>query len=284
MQLIAEAYDLIRHATGASAAEIGKIFQTWNEGDLESFLIEITSTVLARQDETTDGPLVDVIVDQAEQKGTGRWTSQDALELGVPLTAITEAVFARSLSALRDQRLHTADRLAGPQPGSNGHHDPSIVDDVRAALYASKVVAYAQGFEQMAAASRQYEWNLDLGAMATIWRGGCIIRARFLDRIREAYEREDEVVNLLLVPYFTDAVAETQDPWRRVIARAAEIGIPVPAFSSCLAYYDGYRRARGPASLIQGQRDFFGAHTYRRTDREGAFHVRWSQDGREVPA
>ena len=177
--------------------------------------------MLARQDETTDGPLVDVIVDQAEQKGTGRWTSQDALELGVPLTAITEAVFARSLSALRDQRLHAAERLAGPQPGSNGHHDPSIVDDVRAALYASKVVAYAQGFEQMAAASRQYEWDLDLGAMATIWRGGCIIRARFLDRIREAYEGQDEVVNLLLVPYFTDAVAETQDPWRRVIARAA---------------------------------------------------------------
>ena len=284
MQLIAESYDLLRNGAGLSVAEIADVFDEWNRGDLESFLIEITSTVLARQDETTDGPLVDVIVDQAEQKGTGRWTSQDALELGVPLTAITEAVFARSLSALRDQRLHAAERLAGPQPGSNGHHDPSIVDDVRAALYASKVVAYAQGFEQMAAASRQYEWDLDLGAMATIWRGGCIIRARFLDRIREAYEGHDEVVNLLLVPYFTDAVAETQDPWRRVIARAAQLGIPVPAFSSCLAYYDGYRRARGPASLIQGQRDFFGAHTYRRTDREGAFHVRWSQDGREVSA
>jgi 6-phosphogluconate dehydrogenase len=284
MQLIAESYDLLRNGAGLSVAEIADVFGEWNRGDLESFLIEITATVLARQDDRTDGPLVDVIVDQAEQKGTGRWTSQDALELGVPLTAITEAVFARSLSALRDQRLHAADRLAGPQPGSNGHHDPSIVDDVRAALYASKVVAYAQGFEQMAAASRQHEWDLKLGEMAMIWRGGCIIRARFLNRITDAYASEDEVVNLLTVPYFRDAVAEAQEAWRRVIARAVELGIPVPAFSSCLAYYDGYRRARGPAALIQGQRDFFGAHTYRRTDRDGYFHVRWSQDGREVPA
>ena len=158
------------------------------------------------------------------------------------------------------------------------------MDDVRAALYASKVVAYAQGFEQMAAASREHGWDLDLGAMATIWRGGCIIRARFLNRIRDAYAGQDEVVNLLTVPYFADAMADAQDAWRRVIARAVELGIPVPAFSSCLAYYDGYRRARGPASLIQGQRDYFGAHTYRRVDREGSFHLRWSQDGREVPA
>jgi 6-phosphogluconate dehydrogenase len=192
-------------------------------------------------------------------------------------------VFARSLSSLRDQRVAASELLAGPRP-DEAASDPSIVDDIRAALYASKVVAYAQGFEQMAAASRQHEWDLDLGAMATIWRGGCIIRARFLNRIREAYDREDQVVNLLTVPYFRDAVAEAQEAWRRVIAKAVELGIPVPAFSSCLAYYDGYRRARGPASLIQGQRDFFGAHTYRRTDRDGAFHVRWSQDGTEVPA
>jgi 6-phosphogluconate dehydrogenase len=284
MQLIAESYDLLRNGAGLSVPEIAEIFAEWNRGDLESFLIEITHTVLSRTDEATDGPLVDVILDQAEQKGTGRWTSQDALELGVPLTAITEAVFARSLSALRAERLQAAERLAGPRPGSNGHRDTSIVDDVRSALYASKVVAYAQGFEQMAAASRQHGWDLDLGAMATIWRGGCIIRARFLNRISEAYASEDELVNLLMMPYFADAMAEAQDPWRRVVARAVELGIPVPAFSSCLAYYDGYRRARGPASLIQGQRDFFGAHTYRRTDRDGAFHVRWSQDGREVPA
>ena len=283
MQLIAESYDLLRHGAGLEVPEIADVFGAWNDGDLESFLIEITQTVLSREDEATDGPLVDVILDKAEQKGTGRWTSQDALELGVPLTAITEAVFARSLSALREQRMSAADVLAGPQPGSNGRRDESLVDDVRSALYASKVVAYAQGFEQMAAASRQYGWDLALGDMATIWRGGCIIRARFLDRIREAYASEDEVVNLLLVPYFADAMAEAQDAWRRVVARAVSLGIPAPAFSSALAYYDGYRRSRGPAALIQGQRDFFGAHTYQRVDREGYFHVRWSQDGREVP-
>ena len=284
MQLIAESYDLLRNGAGLSVPEIASTFEEWNRGDLESFLIEITATVLSRTDEATGAPLVDVILDQAEQKGTGRWTSQDALELGVPLTAITEAVFARSLSALRDQRVAASEQLAGPRPGEGGDHDPSIVDDVRSALYASKVVAYAQGFEQMAAASRTHEWDLSLGDMATIWRGGCIIRARFLNRISEAYASHDEVVNLLTVPYFADAMAEAQDAWRRVIAKAVELGIPVPAFSSCLAYYDGYRRARGPAALIQGQRDFFGAHTYRRTDRDGAFHVRWSQDGREVPA
>jgi 6-phosphogluconate dehydrogenase len=284
MQLIAESYDLLRNGAGLSVPEIAATFAEWNRGDLESFLIEITAIVLERGDADSGGPLVDVILDQAEQKGTGRWTSQDALELGVPLTAITEAVFARSLSALRDERVEASERLAGPRPGEDGGQDRGIVDDVRAALYASKVVAYAQGFEQMAAASRTHGWELDLGAMATIWRGGCIIRARFLDRIREAYAGQEAVTNLLTVPYFADAMAEAQDAWRRVVARAVELGIPVPAFSSCLAYYDGYRRARGPAALIQGQRDYFGAHTYRRVDREGAFHVRWSQDGSEVPA
>jgi len=284
MQLIAESYDLLRNGAGLTVPQIADVFGEWNAGDLESFLIEITQTVLSKTDEATGEPLVDVILDKAEQKGTGRWTSQDALELGVPLTAITEAVFARSLSALRDQRVQAADVLAGPVPGADGADtDASLVDDVRSALYASKVVAYAQGFEQMASASRQHGWDLKLGDMAMIWRGGCIIRARFLNRIMEAYASEDEVVNLLLVPYFADAIAEAQDAWRRVIVRAVELGIPVPAFSSCLAYYDGYRRARGPAALIQGQRDFFGAHTYQRTDRDGYFHVRWSQDGTEVP-
>src|SRR3712207_4809 len=243
--------------------------------------IEITAKVLAKTDEETGKPLVDVIVDAAEQKGTGRWTSQDALELGVPLTGITEAVFARSLSALRDERQAASGELRGPQPGGGGLPD-SIVDDVRKALYASKVVAYAQGFQQMAAASRTYDWNLDMGSLATIWRGGCIIRARFLNRIRDAYADQPDTANLLLVPYFRDAVAEAQDAWRRVIAEAARIGVAVPAFSSSLAYYDGYRRERGPANLIQGQRDYFGAHTYRRIDREGAFHTRWAQDGAEV--
>jgi len=284
MQLIAESYDLLRNGAGLSVPQIADVFGEWNAGDLESFLIEITQTVLSKTDEATGEPLVDVILDKAEQKGTGRWTGQDALELGVPLTAITEAVYARSLSALRDQRVQAAGVLAGPQPGSDGKADGSLVDDIRSALYASKVVAYAQGFEQMAGASREHGWDLKLGDMAMIWRGGCIIRARFLNRIMEAYASEDEVVNLLLVPYFAEAMAEAQDAWRRVIVRAVQFGIPVPAFSSCLAYYDGYRRARGPAALIQGQRDFFGAHTYQRTDREGYFHVGWSQDGREVPA
>jgi 6-phosphogluconate dehydrogenase len=284
IQLIAEAYDLLRHGAGLEVPEIARVFEEWNSGDLDSFLIEITAKVLAKRDDATGGPLVDVIVDQAEQKGTGRWTSQDALELGVPLTAITEAVFARSLSALRDQRRAASEALAGPRPGEGGRAGEELVDDVRRALYASKVVAYAQGFEQMAAASQAYGWDLDMGALATIWRGGCIIRARFLNRIRDAYAENPDTVNLLMVPYFRDAVGEAQDSWRRVISRAVEMGVAVPAFTSSLAYYDGYRRERGPANLIQGLRDFFGAHTYGRTDREGTFHTRWAQDGKEVEA
>jgi 6-phosphogluconate dehydrogenase len=282
IQLIAEAYDLLRHGVGLEVGEIANVFHEWNAGDLDSFLIEITATVLDKTDERTGEPLVDVILDQAEQKGTGRWTAQDALELGVPLTAITEAVFARSLSALGDQRAAASKQLGGPTPGENARADRSLIDDVRQALYASKVVAYAQGFEQMTAAAKSEGWELDLGAMATIWRGGCIIRARFLDRIREAYDTNPETPNLLLVDYFRDAVADAQDSWRRVISHSVEIGLPVPAFTSSLAYYDGYRRERGPASLIQGLRDLFGAHTYRRVDDEGAYHVRWGQDGSEV--
>ena len=281
MQLIAEAYDLLRHGVGLEVGRIAEIFDEWNAGDLESFLIEITATVLAKGDPSGDGPLVDAIVDQAEQKGTGRWTSQDALELGVPLTGITEAVFARSLSALGDQRAHAAGMLVGPKPGADTLGE-DFVDDIRKALYASKVVAYAQGFEQMAAASRAYDWELQLGDMAKIWRGGCIIRARFLDRIRDAYAEQPDTANLLLMPYFAEAVADAQDAWRNVIGRAAQLGVAAPAFSSSLAYYDGYRRERGPASLIQGLRDFFGAHTYHRVDREGVYHTRWAQDGDEV--
>ncbi|MCW2548166.1 MAG: hypothetical protein JWN96_2626 [Mycobacterium sp.] len=281
MQLIAEAYDLLRRRLGASAADLATIFEEWNKGDLESFLIEITAKVLAHVDPTSGKAMVDVIVDQAEQKGTGRWTAQDALEQGVPLTAITEAVFARGLSALRDERRSAAGILKGPKPGDNTVSD-DIVDDVRKALYASKVVAYAQGFEQMTAASKAHEWDLDMGSLATIWRGGCIIQARFLDRIKDAYEQEEAAANLLVMPYFRDAVADAQDAWRRVISKAVGLGVPVPAFSSSLAYYDGYRRERGPANLIQGLRDYFGAHTYRRIDREGSFHTRWGQDGSEL--
>jgi len=280
MQLIAESYDLLRHACGLEVAEIGKRFEAWNETELESFLIEITARVLAKTDERTGDPLVDVILDAAGQKGTGRWTAQNALELGVPLTGITEAVFARSLSALKSERVHAAEILGGPAAGATA--DPSLADDLSHALYASKIVAYAQGFQQMAAAAQDEGWSIDLGAMATIWRGGCIIRARFLDRIREAYDAEPELANLMLADFFSEALEQAQEPWRRVVARAAELGIPTPAFSSSLAYYDGYRRATGPASLIQGLRDLFGAHTYQRADRDGTFHTLWSGDGREV--
>ncbi len=281
IQLIAEAYDLLTHVGGLDAPAIAEIFEEWNSGDLESFLIEITAKVLAKTDERTGGPLVDVIVDRAEQKGTGTWTAVDALGLGVPLTGITEAVFARGLSAQRDERRAASTTLAGPRPGEGGVPD-GLVDDIRQALYASKVVAYAQGFAQMRAASIENGWDLDLGAMATIWRGGCIIRAQFLNRIRDAYAEHPDLDNLLMVPYFTEAVAQAQDAWRRVVVTATQQGVAIPAFASSLSYYDGYRRERGPANLIQGLRDYFGAHTYRRTDAEGSYHTRWSQDGTEV--
>jgi 6-phosphogluconate dehydrogenase len=282
MQLIAESYDLLRNGCGLEVPEIAERFKAWNESELESFLIEISARVLAKTDPATGQPLVDVILDAAEQKGTGRWTAQNALELGVPLTGITEAVFARGLSALKSQREYASERLAGPRGSSSG--DEQLAQDLEHALYASKIVSYAQGFAQIAAAADDEGWDIDLGAMATIWRGGCIIRARFLDRIREAYDNEPALNNLMLADFFAKALAEAQDPWRRVVGRAAELGIPTPAFSSSLAYYDGYRRARGPASLIQGLRDLFGAHTYRRVDRDGTFHIVWSGDGSEVEA
>ncbi|MBV8987024.1 MAG: NADP-dependent phosphogluconate dehydrogenase [Solirubrobacterales bacterium] len=282
MQLIAESYDLLRHGVGLEVPEIAQRFKTWNESELESFLIEIAARVLSKTDDATGKPLVDVILDAAEQKGTGRWTAENALELGVPLTGITEAVFARTLSALKQQREAAADRLAGPTPSAGG--DQSLAEDLEHALYASKIVSYAQGFAQMAAAADDEGWDIHLGSMATIWRGGCIIRARFLDRIREAYDEQPRLANLMLADFFAKALEEAQDPWRRVVARAAEMGIPTPAFSSSLAYYDGYRRARGPASLIQGLRDLFGAHTYHRSDREGTFHIMWGEDGREIEA
>jgi len=281
IQLIAEAYDLLTHVAGLDAPAIAKIFEEWNSGDLESFLIEITAKVLAKTDERTGGPLADVILDQAEQKGTGRWTAIDALDLGVPLTGITEAVFARTLSSLSAERKAASGTLAGPVPGT-GEDRTDLVDAIRQALYASKVVAYAQGFAQMRAASKANDWNLDLGAMATIWRGGSIIRAQFLNQIRDAYAEHGDLENLLMVPYFTEAVADAQDAWRRVVATATQQGVAIPAFASSLSYYDGYRRERGPANLIQGLRDYFGAHTYRRIDAEGSFHTRWAQDGTEV--
>src|SRR6266404_2926535 len=283
IQLIAESYDFLRHALGLDANELAVIFREWNDGELQSYLIEITANVLAKRDDGTGAPLVDAIEDEAEQKGTGRWTSESALELGVPLTGITEAVFARILSSQKGERVKAADILTGPA-ADHVHYDRDmgLVDDVRDALYAAKIVAYAQGFEHLQAGSREYEWGLDLGALATIWRGGCIIRAQFLDRIKDAYVEQPGLPNLMLAPFFQEALASGQDAWRRVVKTAVDRGVPIPAFSSSLAYYDGYRRARGPANLIQGLRDYFGAHTYHRIDREGAFHTRWAQDGAEV--
>lgn len=284
MQLIAEAYDLIRAGTGADPAEIADIFRTWNEGDLESFLIQITADVLGHADAETGRPFIDIVLDQAEQKGTGRWTVQSALDLGIPITGIAEATFARSLSGHADQRA-AARGVFGSDLGPWTSADRAgFVDDVRKALYASKVVAYAQGFDQIQAGSEEYDWNIDRGAMATIWRGGCIIRAKFLNRIREAYDRDPGLPSLLVAPYFVRAVSAGVESWRRVVADAAMAGVPVPAFASSLAYYDGLRRDRLPAALIQGLRDNFGAHTYRRVDRDGTFHTLWGGDRSEVPA
>jgi len=283
IQLIAESYDFLRQTLGLDAGQLAHIFSTWNQRELQSYLIEITANVLAKRDGANHAALVDVIEDEAEQKGTGRWTSQSALDLGVPLTGITEAVFARVLSSQKSARIKAASVLAGPQAsGAAASKDDGLVDDVRDALYAAKIIAYAQGFEHLAAGSREYSWNLDLGALATIWRGGCIIRAQFLNRIRDAYAEQPDLPNLMLAPFFQQALASAQPAWRRVVKKAIDAGVPVPAFASSLAYYDGYRRARGPANLIQGLRDYFGAHTYHRIDREGAYHTRWAQDGSEV--
>lgn len=284
MQLIAEAYDLLRQGLGASAAEIAEIFRSWNEGDLESFLIEITADVLAHTDPVTGAAFVDVVLDQAEQKGTGRWTVQNGLDLGVPITGIAEATFARALSGSVPQRTAARAALPADVQGFDITDRDAFVEDVRLALYASKVIAYSQGFDQIAAASAEYGWDIDRGAMARIWRGGCIIRARFLSRITEAYQRDGDLPLLLADPYFTGAVSGGLAAWRRVVSRAALAGVPTPAFSSSLAYYDGVRAERLPAALIQAQRDFFGAHTYRRTDRDGTFHTEWSGDRDEHTA
>jgi 6-phosphogluconate dehydrogenase len=284
MQLIAEAYDLLRLGLKTPAHEIAEIFKAWNEGDLESFLVETTADVLAHIDPDSGKDFVDVALDQAEQKGTGRWTVQSALDLGVPITGIAEATFARSLSGHADQR-GPARAVFGTGIGELNIGDrDAFVEDVRKALYASKVVAYAQGLDQIKAGSEAFGWNVDRGAMANIWRGGCIIRARFLDRVRQAYDADPELPSLLVAPYFPDAVKEGVAAWRRVVSAAVQAGVPTPAFSSSLAYYDALRAERLPAALIQGLRDNFGAHTYQRTDRPGAFHVSWSGDRKQRTA
>jgi 6-phosphogluconate dehydrogenase len=282
MQLIAEAYDLLRHAAGLTPADIAQVFREWNAGRLESYLIEITADVLAHTDSATGKPFVDVVLDQAEQKGTGRWTVQIALDLGVPVSGIAEAVFARSVSGHADLR-QAVRGLPGPLSGSAAARD-RLAEDVEHALYASKIIAYAQGFGQIHAGSAEYGWNIDSGAMATIWRGGCIIRARFLDRIRAAYERDPNLPTLLTDDDFAEAIGAAQEAWRRVVSTAAQLGVPAPGFATALAYYDSLRAERLPAALTQAQRDFFGAHTYRRTDRDGVFHTLWGGDRTETEA
>ena len=282
MQLIAEAYDLLRQGLGATPAEIGEIFAEWNKGDLESFLIEITADVLQHVDAETGKPFVDIILDRAEQKGTGRWTVQNGLDLGVPITGIAEATFARALSGSVPQR-KAAEGVLEAHAGSWDVTDrDAFIEDVRLALYSSKVVAYSQGFDQIAAASEEFGWNIDRGAMARIWRGGCIIRARFLNRITEAYERDENLSLLLADSFFTKSVGGGVSSWRRIVSQAALNGVPTPAFASSLSYYDGVRAERLPANLIQAQRDFFGAHTYQRVDKEGVFHTEWSLDRSET--
>ena len=284
MQLIAEAYDLLRAGLAATPKELSEIFRNWNEGDLDSYLIQITAEVLAHTDAATGKPFVDVVLDEAEQKGTGRWTVQSALDLGVPITGIAEATFARSLSGHGGRRAAARETFGTATCPLRVTDHRAFTEDVRRALYASKVVAYAQGFDQIAAGSEEYGWGVDRGAMATIWRGGCIIRARFLDRIRAAYDEDPALPSLLVAPYFAAAVRDGIDSWRRIVATAAGAGIPAPGFASSLAYYDGLRREHLPAALIQGLRDYFGAHTYQRTGQAGAFHTDWSGDRREHPA
>ena len=283
MQVIGEAYHLLREAAGLTPAEIADIFREWNKGDLDSYLVEITAEVLSQVDEKTGKPLVDVIVDAAGQKGTGRWTVKAALDLGIPVTGIGEAVFARALSSSLAQREAARNLPSGSLAKAPEDRD-AFVERVRKALYASKIIAYSQGFDEINAGAKEYGWEIDRGALATIWRGGCIIRAQFLNRIKEAYDRNPDLPALVLDEYFRDQVTECLDAWRDVVVTAAQMGIPAPVFSSSLAYYDGLRAERLPAALVQGQRDYFGAHTYQRVDREGAFHTLWSGDRSEVEA
>ena len=281
MQLIAEAYDLLRQSGGFSPEEIAEIFTEWNRGELESYLIEITAEVLKQKDAKTGKPLVDVILDAAGSKGTGVWTVQTALDLGTPVSGIAEAVFARSLSAQSAQREGKPELPAANQVWAV-EDKPAFVEAVRRALYASKIIAYAQGFDAIRAGAKEFGWEINLGEVAKIWRGGCIIRAQFLNRITDAYRKDEKLLSLLFDDYFIAAIAGTVASWREIVAMAALTGVPSPAFASSLSYYDGLRAERLPAALVQGQRDFFGAHTYNRVDAEGSYHTLWSGDRSEI--
>ncbi|PCE33961.1 NADP-dependent phosphogluconate dehydrogenase [Burkholderia ubonensis] len=276
MQLIAESYAVLKDVAGLTNDELGAVYTDWNQGELDSYLMEITSKIFAKKDDETGKHLVDVILDRAAQKGTGKWTSQNALDLGVPLPLITESVFARVLSSLKTERVAASKVLSGPSATPLAGDRAAFVEAVRRALYLSKVISYAQGFAQMRTASEEYGWNLDLGTIAKIFRAGCIIRARFLQKITDAYAKDPALANLLLDPYFQDIAANYQASLREVVIAAVRAGVPVPAFASAVAYFDSYRSERLPANLVQAQRDFFGAHTFERTDKPGSFHANWS--------
>jgi 6-phosphogluconate dehydrogenase len=276
MQMICEAYFLMEKVLGLTAEEMHHVFSAWNGGELNSYLIEITAKIMARKDPDTGKALVHVILDTAEQKGTGKWTSTVSLDLGVPAQTIAEAVFARMMSAMKKERVAASKVLVGPSGRFTGNKE-EFIEMIRKALYASKICSYAQGFQLLKAANDEYKWDLRFGSIASLWRAGCIIRAQFLGKIKEAYDRTPALPNLLLDPYFTGAISDASASWRKVVATAVELGVPVPAFSSALSYYDGYRTPVLPANLLQAQRDFFGAHTYRRTDKEGIFHTQWEE-------
>ncbi len=280
MQLICEAYFMLKNALGLSNDELYDVFAEWNRGELDSYLIEITRDIFSVKDKETGNYLVDMILDTAGAKGTGKWMSQLALDLGVPSTLVTEAVYARTLSALKDARVRASKILKGPTGKYTGDKK-QFIESVRHALYASKICSYAQGYVQLQAAAKEHNWPLNYGNIALLWRGGCIIRARFLDKIKEAFDTNPQLENLLLAPYFTAAVEKSQAAWRHVVVTAVELGIPTPNFSAALSYYDGIRQARLPANLLQAQRDYFGAHTYQRTDKPGVFHTDWIRERRE---
>ena len=276
MQLIAESYAVLKQVLGLSNAELGKVYADWNQGELDSYLIAITADIFCKKDPDTGKDMVDIILDRAAQKGTGKWTSQSALDLAVPLPLITESVFARLLSALKDERVAASKQLAGPAAKPFAGDRTAFVESVRRALYLSKIVSYAQGFAQLRAASDAYQWDLPYGTIAKIFRAGCIIRARFLQKITDAYAHDAALANLLLDPYFRDIAKEYQQALRDVVTAAVQAGVPVPGFASAIAYYDSYRAERLPANLVQAQRDYFGAHTFERIDRPGSFHADWS--------
>ncbi|MDQ3002691.1 MAG: decarboxylating NADP(+)-dependent phosphogluconate dehydrogenase [Fibrobacterota bacterium] len=276
MQLICEAYYMMKVLLKMSATEIGEVFAEWYKGPLNSYLIEITRDILSKKDSETGKPLVDVILDKAGQKGTGKWTSQNAMDLGVPIPTMMEAVVARSLSSMKDERVAASSKLPAPEMTFNidkAKFLPAIHD----ALYASKIMSYAQGYQLLRAAAKAYNWDLNYGQIAMLWRGGCIIRAQFLEDIKKAYDAEPNLANLILAPYFTDVIRKCQLNWRLAVAEASKNGIAIPAFSSALSYYDQYRSASLPANLLQAQRDYFGAHTYERIDKPGTFHTEWLQ-------